>query len=253
VAGVQDPKRWVVWFDTSELTQTPDKGGDAKDLYRLGELSGEALRRETGFADGDAPTPAERELQRLLEIIRTVPAAGPLLVTRLLQVADVSVTVDADHLLPAPPPAETPPPDGDTPALDEPPAGDTERRGPPEQAIAAAAFGDPFVGACEVLVLRALETAGKRALGRERYRHAALAPWELHTVRPVTPASIPRLLDGAFATVPHVATQLGVDAEKLTAALTAYVGALLVSGARHDPGELREHLGGTVRGELVPA
>ena len=29
--------------------------------------------------------------------------------------------------------------------------------------------------------------------------------------------------------------------------------ALLVSGARHDPGELREHLGGTVRGELVPA
>lgn len=249
---VDDPKRWVVWYDTSELTQTPDKGADAKDLYAAGELSGDALRRETGFGDEDKPTDEERELRRLLEIVRTVPAAGPLLVQRLLQVAGVAVTVDPAALAPAPPAA---PPAEEEPPVSEPPAGDTEDRGPPERnAIAASAAepGEAFIAACEALVLRALETAGKRAVGRQRYRHDHLAPWELHTVQQATPVSVPRLLQGAFATVPHVASRLGVDAEKLTAALTGYVGRLLVTGAKHDPAELREHLMATVYGERVP-
>ncbi|MCW3838562.1 hypothetical protein ONA70_00400 [Micromonospora yasonensis] len=259
--GVADPRRWIVWYDTSELTQTPDKGADAKDLYGLGELSGDALRRETGFGDGDKPTDEERELRRLLEIIRTVPAAGPLLVTRLLEVAGVSVQLDPEALKPQPAPAELPgggePPADEEPTTEPPPPGDTEDRGPPEQnAIAAEAAGlmsAPFVAACEVLALRALEIAGKRALGRERYRHQGLKAWEYHTVRPSTPASVPRLLEGAWTAVPAVAAKLDVDDQKLTAALTAYVGGLLVTGARHDVDELREHLAATVAGELVPA
>ncbi|MDG4796912.1 hypothetical protein [Micromonospora sp. WMMD1082] len=256
-SGVVDAKRWIVWYDTSELTQSPDKGADAKDLYGLGELSGDALRRETGFGDEDKPTDDERELRRLLEIIRTVPAAGPLLVQRLLEVAGVSVQVDPEALntTPAELPAETPAGD-EEPATDPPPDGDTEGRGPPEQtAIAAAAdpLSGPFVAACEALTLRALEVAGKRVIGRERYRHTDLSVWEYHTVRQSTPTSVPRLLQDAFGAVPAVAGRLGVDAERLTAALTGYVGALLVSGRRHDADELREHLAGTVAGELVPA
>ncbi|MGW3610582.1 hypothetical protein ACWD6N_11940 [Micromonospora sp. NPDC005163] len=255
--GVADAKRWIVWYDTSELTQTPDKGADAKDLYGLGELSGDALRRETGFGDGDKPTDEERELRRLLEIIRAVPAAGPLLVTRLLEVAGVSVPIDPEALKPAPQPAELPAGEEEEPTTNEPPPGDTEDRGPPEQnAIAASAaepLSGPFVAACEVLALRALEIAGKRVVGRERYRHAGLKAWEYHTVRQSTTTSVPRLLEGAFTAVPAIATRLDVDPEKLTAALTTYVGGLLVTGARHDPAELREHLTRTVRGELVPA
>ncbi|MET8352660.1 hypothetical protein [Micromonospora sp. NPDC005206] len=259
--GVADAKRWIVWYDTSELTQTPDKGADAKDLYGLGELSGDALRRETGFGDGDKPTDEERELRRLLEIIRAVPAAGPLLVTRLLEVAGVSVPIDPEALKPAPQPAELPAgeptPEEEEPTTEEPPPGDTEDRGPPEQnAIAASAaqpLSGPFVAACEVLALRALEIAGKRVVGRERYRHAGLKAWEYHTVRQSTPTSVPRLLEGAFTAVPAIATRLDVDPEQLTAALTTYVGGLLVTGARHDPADLREHLTRTVRGELVPA
>ncbi|MFU8873209.1 hypothetical protein [Micromonospora sp. SL4-19] len=258
--GVADPRRWIVWYDTSELTQTPDKGADAKDLYGLGELSGDALRRETGFGDDDKPTDEERELRRLLEIIRTVPAAGPLLVTRLLEVAGVSVRLDPEALKPQPSQGELPggePPADEDPATEPPPPGDTEDRGPPEQnAIAAAAAGPmsaPFVAACEVLALRALEIAGKRALGRERYRHQGLKAWEYHTVRPAAPASVPRLLEGAWTAVPAVAAKLDVDDEKLTAALAAYIGGLLVTGARHDVDELREHLAATVAGELVPA
>ncbi|MFG1660692.1 hypothetical protein ACGFIY_29560 [Micromonospora chersina] len=259
--GVADAKRWIVWYDTSELTQTPDKGADAKDLYGLGELSGDALRRETGFGDGDKPTDDERELRRLLEILRTVPAAGPLLVQRLLEVAGVSVDLDPEALKPAPqpelPPGGEPPAEEGEPTTAEPPPGDTEDRGPPGRAAIAAAgtapLNEPFVAACEVLALRALEIAGKRVLGRERYRHNGLKAWEYHTVRQSTPTSVPRLLDGAWTAVPAIAARLGVDAEKLTAALTAYVGGLLVTGARHDVAELREHLAQTVAGELVPA
>ncbi|SCG15509.1 hypothetical protein GA0070610_1743 [Micromonospora echinofusca] len=259
--GVADAKRWIVWYDTSELTQTPDKGADAKDLYGLGELSGDALRRETGFGEHDKPTDDERELRRLLEIIRTVPAAGPLLVQRLLEVAGVSVQLDAAALKPAPQPAELPvgepPAEDEEPTTDEPPDGDTEDRGPPEQNAIAASAADPlsgpFVAACEVLALRALEIAGKRVLGRDRYRHADLKAWDYHTVRQSTPTSVPRLLQGAWTAVPAIATRLGVDAEKLEAALTTYVGGLLVTGTGHDPAELREHLAATVRGELALA
>ncbi|RQX13383.1 hypothetical protein DDE19_25935 [Micromonospora ureilytica] len=255
--GVADAKRWIVWYDTSELTQTPDKGADAKDLYGLGELSGDALRRETGFGDGDKPTDEERELRRLLEIIRTVPAAGPLLVARLLEVAGVSVPIDPEALNPAPQSAELPAGEEEEPTTNEPPPGDTEDRGPPEPnaitASAAEPLSGPFVAACEVLALRALEIAGKRVVGRERYRHAALKAWEYHTVRQSTPTSVPRLLEGAFTAVPAIATRLDVDPEKLTAALTTYVGGLLVTGTRHEPADLREHLTRTVRGELVLA
>ncbi|NLU77751.1 hypothetical protein HCA58_04935 [Micromonospora sp. HNM0581] len=259
-AGVADAKRWIVWYDTSELTQSPDKGADAKDLYGLGELSGDALRRETGFGEEDKPTDDERELRRLLEIIRTVPAAGPLLVRRLLEVAQVGVQVDPAELKsPAPaelPAGEPPAADAPAPATAPPPDGDTERRGPPEKAALAAAaepLTGPFVGACEALALRALEVAGKRVIGRERYRHTDLSVWEYHTVRQATPTSVPRLLQGAFTAVPAVAGRLGVDAEKLTAALSGYVSGLLVAGRRHDVDELREHLARTVAGELVPA
>jgi hypothetical protein len=46
----------VCWYDPSELTSRPDKSGQALTLYDRGELSGTALRRESGFDEGDKPT-----------------------------------------------------------------------------------------------------------------------------------------------------------------------------------------------------
>lgn len=45
----------IVWYDTSELTVRPDKSSDAIKLYSMGEMSGKAVRRETGFSEADAP------------------------------------------------------------------------------------------------------------------------------------------------------------------------------------------------------
>jgi hypothetical protein len=252
---VDDPHSWVVWYDTSELTQAPNRGGDAKDLYDRGELSGQALRRETGFADTDAPTGEERELRHLVEVVRTVPAAGPALLPRLLQLAGSHVTVDPASLAPAG--DSTPPGDGGGP-----PAPADGERGTPERAALVAAdqaaaapcvLDDGFLAACEALVLRALETAGKRILGRSRYQHRDLAAWEYHTVAPQPAGSVPRLLHGVFAAAPTVAGRLGVDAEALSGALTRYVGERLVTGSHHDPADLHEHLVVALCAEAVPA
>lgn len=45
-----------IHFDASELISHPNQSQNAKDVYAAGELSGQALRSYTGFAEGDAPT-----------------------------------------------------------------------------------------------------------------------------------------------------------------------------------------------------
>lgn len=52
----EDSDNIIVWADTSELAVRPDRSGDAIQLYDRGEVDGDALRRETGFDEGDAPT-----------------------------------------------------------------------------------------------------------------------------------------------------------------------------------------------------
>jgi hypothetical protein len=49
----------VAWYDASELAARPDLSASALNLWDRGELSGSALRRESGFNESDAPDPAE--------------------------------------------------------------------------------------------------------------------------------------------------------------------------------------------------
>lgn len=45
----------VIWYDVSHMIVRPNRGTDAQAVYDKGELSGEALRRENGFDENDAP------------------------------------------------------------------------------------------------------------------------------------------------------------------------------------------------------
>lgn len=69
-----DPSEWVVWGDASELTLRPDRSANAVLAYDRLELSGRALRRETGFDEDDAPTSTD-----LREMILKVAARNPTL------------------------------------------------------------------------------------------------------------------------------------------------------------------------------
>lgn len=60
-------RRVVVGIDPSQLVSRPNKGQDAKDVFSVGGLSWEALRRHTGFPESDAPTLEELQLRAQLE------------------------------------------------------------------------------------------------------------------------------------------------------------------------------------------
>lgn len=69
--------KFVVWYDMSELAQRPDKSTNAQAAYDRLELSGEALRREGGFDEADAPSKEELVQIGLKAILRNTPGSAP--------------------------------------------------------------------------------------------------------------------------------------------------------------------------------
>jgi len=59
-----DGSRIVVWYDTSELTQRPDRSESARALHDMLIISDEAVRRENGFDEADAPN--EDQLEEMI-------------------------------------------------------------------------------------------------------------------------------------------------------------------------------------------
>jgi hypothetical protein len=54
-AAGEDPSRFLIWYDPSEIVVRPDKSEKALVLYDRGEADGAALRRESGMDEGDKP------------------------------------------------------------------------------------------------------------------------------------------------------------------------------------------------------
>lgn len=100
-------KRYVFWYDATDLVQRPDQGARALDLYDRGELSGAALIRETGFTPDDAPLGPEREVRNLLKVVSLAPAV----VDQLLPALMDALGLGHIKLAPIAPPDGTPPQD----------------------------------------------------------------------------------------------------------------------------------------------
>lgn len=71
----ENPEGLVVWYDTSELSIRPDRSENAFKSYDRLEINGEALRRETGFNETDAPNDAELQ-QMILRKLALNPQVG---------------------------------------------------------------------------------------------------------------------------------------------------------------------------------
>src|SRR4029079_12876610 len=65
---VPDPENYFCIADTSSIRLRPNRSAEAIELFDRGELSGMALRRETGFQPEDAP-PVEEFTKWLLRKI----------------------------------------------------------------------------------------------------------------------------------------------------------------------------------------
>lgn len=207
-----DADEWMVWYDTSGLRSSSNKGASALEAYRLGLVSGSAARRELGFTEADAPGADGDE--------------GPALAT----------TAERGEL----PVNET----QTTPA--ESGASDVAR------AVASGVVLDSFTAgtdaalaeAVDGLVWAALSVAGRKLMltpmvprpdrGAAREKLAGATLHETFPVRDLQAVSAYRLLDDAWTRVPAVAGRYGLDPVALAAALDGYVSALLVAGAQHE-------------------
>jgi hypothetical protein len=121
-AGI-DPDDYQIWYDATDLVQRTDQGAVAMDLYDRGELSGEALLRETGFPASDMPTGKEADIRAILKAIAIAPQAAPALLPELMKL--YGIEVDLSVLIP-------PDPTGGTPPQQKAPAKNPESRALPE-------------------------------------------------------------------------------------------------------------------------
>lgn len=276
-AGEADPEQFVIWYDTSELTQKPDRSAEAQALFDKGALSAEALLRENGFSTDDVPGEEEKrnELARQLVLVKPelLPALAQFVGFEGLERQIQQVIAPAPPDVGEQPEGQGLPPGGGNrpsnvrelpsgpsggpngrpqPGGDNRPAGPQQptRRQPAQISGAGAAFtaspNDPsFLLMVEHLALRALELAGKRLLNsgprgiKGKPEAQEVHSYDLHTIAP-TPRGkdIDQLLKGAFDLM-HAT--LG-DVPCVTEAVDTYCRALLASGRPHR----REYLAETL-------
>lgn len=120
------------------------------------------------------------------------------------------------------------------------------------------ATASPLLAVCDVLVIRALEVAGKRIVRAERSRFRTLGtrPWHVaHTIWRPTPEHVAKSLQNAWDVVPALLDSYGccgVTARQVTVCLDKYTSDLLITGTAHSIDELRYRFS-TVLGIEVPA
>jgi hypothetical protein len=113
----------VCWYDTSELTSTPDKSKVTIELYDRGEASGAAARREAGLDEADAMTDDELADWGRKRLVQSATEAAPAIVAEWGgdEIPGVGVSGPAGNPA-APPPAPSAP----TPGAPPPTRGDEE-------------------------------------------------------------------------------------------------------------------------------
>lgn len=253
----RDPDAAMVWYDASDLATPPDRSGNVVEAYDRNQASGDALRRELGLSDEDAPDEVEALRREFLTVAKGAPTLAPAMMylAGLIdreQLEFVSAML-AGQQAPAAGEAEPPPADEpdepDAPA--EPDVGpegtpDTE---PPSQAAAMsqAAIAAGLTHACDGVVWRAIERAGQRLRTAAQRRGGELPdapPHLMHLAVDATSyADLDHLLDGAWGRVPEIAEWFHIDAAQLTSTLNAYTRALIATGHAHDRHRLGHALG----------
>lgn len=217
-----------VIYDTSRLKLRPDRSKEALELQARGLLKGEIAVVENGFSKEDMPD--DKELVKFL----LMKVAGGSATPDQVGAALAALGVD----LPRPPapeiqqPRESRPP----PSLEEHP---TRPRTPDESAL---------LYACDALVWRALELAGKRVINagvRGKSRDITIDPTEFHLVKDLVAEwsepveQINALLEGVFSHGPRVLGERWPQVQKV---LTDYCTALIMSKVPHTRQQLAEYL-----------
>lgn len=226
---VEDAWRYGIGVDTSEMRLRPNRSKEALELFDRGELSGETLRRETGFDDTDAPTPEDKVLWLVNKVAQG--STTPELVEAALKAMGVKLEVERPE---APVDQEQAQEARPTPSLREHP-----EQAPPEQDAA-------LVAACEQLVFRALERAGNRLKTQAGVERGTTDPCDLYRVFSIDRTQANTLLADAWTKTPrYLARFSNVDHELVSKALDTYVRFLFMNQTVHTHAALTQFLAHT--------
>lgn len=259
----EDPERFVFWYDTAPLTVRPERGKEAREMYKEGIIGRETVVVLNDLKLSDVPEIDEemrgftRELMLRDPNLFQIPAVRKIAgYTEEILPPDTVVTPPAQPGAPgAGPPPPPPPPTGIQPTPGGPMPLDSEAQnrleGPPPApgGVTASATVPPafntFVVA-NATVLRALDRAGKKLLDRNsRAQWPGVPGHELHTrIRVGDRDRASKLLDGAWDHLPHLAASLDdtMDTGALQGALHEYCVKLLVAEQSHDVQLLGQYL-----------
>jgi hypothetical protein len=219
----------------------PNRSKEALELYNLGELSGAALLRETGFEISDAMQPEELALWLTRKV--ALGSTTPELVEAALRELGVKLTVvrpEAADALTEDVSRETGTEGRPAPSLKDHPTNDipdpkrsADRKEAREEGRVPSSDIErkaSLLAASEQLVFRALERAGnklKQKMGGLKINCSAA---ELYMFASGDAAF---LLDDAWGGVPLIAKRAGLDTEALAADLQEYTEGLLASQQPH--------------------
>lgn len=222
---VPDPENYYVFADTSQIRIRPNRSNEAIELYDRGELSGDALRRETGFAKEDA-LEYEEFITWLLRKVATGSTSPEQTVAALARLgADLGIA-------PPPEPNREAPDDMRTDV-------DWRRRRRPDQrrpdqdrALTRTDTKAGLHAACEVLVLRALERAGNK-LCDARARSNGLGEVQAGRRYLQASGSPDVLLEGTWEFAREILPKLSEQPEAVLSVLDVYVRGLLTARTEH--------------------
>lgn len=237
--SAEDVDDLLVWYDLTTLIQRPDRSTQAVEVFKLDGLGYDALLRETGFDNADAPTEEDTCRRLLFKMLDADPgnaakwleAFGPCAGIDMPNLTDLFG--DGTALVPQQPgPAGVP---------------QVEPGPPDDESLAASAHvcpdtADCLYATCELAVLRALELAGKKMRGSSprnvRAGLMAIPAHELHANTLVASSNThttDSLLEAAWAPLSIALPQR----EALVADLDEYVRLLIDRRELHDPSWLR--------------
>ncbi len=212
----------LVWYDTSGLRSSSNKGASALEAFKEGLISDNAARRELGFTDADAPATIDGEV-----VSDTTVTEGNELPVDETQAPPAQVALAASGK--------------DTEYADAVKrATSMSLLGEASDEVKDSAYAAALTAAVDGLVYSALVTAGQRIMRtplcpRPDRGPARTLTAAVHTRHPASAAEVTsyKLLDGAWSRADEIARRYGVDGLALAAALDDYAIALLTAGEPH--------------------
>lgn len=244
---VPDPEEYAVLADTTAIRIRPNRSNEAFEMYDRGEITGQALRRETGFHEIDAPDLEGVRMWLLRKIATGSTSPEQTAAALKLLGADLGMIAITDTV-------NKPPPDDLRTDTTRRRVREPEKRQPDrDRALTRTDTGPDMalLACCETVVLRALERVGNRLCDAKAKENGLgkVSPFMRHTMASGNPDA---LLAGSWDVAPVLLKSWTDDPASVITVLDMYTRGLLTAKQPHTRGALLTALSTLQVQEVAP-